>query len=65
MNAGFALVARERLELSRSPTSELAAAALDAQRAAGLERADFIVVAVRPGEVVDAGDVVRRALQVP
>lgn len=38
-----------RLYQSRAPTAELGAAAMQAQEAAGLEAADFIVVAVTPG----------------
>lgn len=39
-----------RLRLSKAPTAELAAAALRAQKVAGLDGgADFIVVAVPPG----------------
>lgn len=37
------------LKLSRAPVSELAAAALKAQEVAGLDAADFIVIAVPPG----------------
>lgn len=44
-----ARVDAERLLLSKAPAAELAAAAQDAQRAAGLERADFVVVAVERG----------------
>lgn len=61
-DTGVALVASETLNLSKSPTSELAAAALAAQNAAGLERADFIVVAVTPGELGDVVDNVRRVV---
>ena len=39
------------MRLRRAPHAELAAAALQAQQAARLEAADFIVVAVEPGEV--------------
>lgn len=42
-------VAVGRLYQSRAPVAELGAAALQAQQAAGLEAADFIVVAVEPG----------------
>lgn len=43
-------IAEERLRLSKSPASEIAQAALDAQQAAGLDRADFLVIAVEPGQ---------------
>lgn len=59
---GVALVASETLNLSKSPTSELAAAAVAAQNDADLERADFIVVAVTPGELGNVVDAVRRVL---
>ena len=51
----------ERLLISRAPTAELAAAALEASDAAGLARgeADFIVVAVERG----AGEVVERGIR--
>lgn len=50
------------LELSRSPAAEIAAAALAAQRTAGLERADFVVVAVEPGNLHRTAELVRSAL---
>lgn len=42
-----------RLRLSRSPTTELAAAALLAQEATELEACDFIIVALPPGAAGD------------
>lgn len=48
---GTSVVASERLRLSRAPAAEIAAAALQAQRDAGLERADFVVLAVEPGKL--------------
>lgn len=39
-----------RLRLSRAPSAELASAALLAQRDARLPAADFVIVAVPPGE---------------
>lgn len=65
MNAGASAVAAERLELSRSPTAEIAAAALDAKAelvdGAGAG-ADIVVVAVPRGEVIPALDAIRSAL---
>lgn len=52
--ASAALVEEGRLRLSRAPHAELSAAALEAQEAAGLDSADFIVIAVTPGEGGDA-----------
>lgn len=54
-------VAEATLRLSKAPTAELAAAALEAQEAAGLERADFIVVAVPPGTAPATVDAVAAA----
>jgi hypothetical protein len=56
MTAAARLVARSRLRLSRAPVAELAAAAIRAQEATGLEPADveFIVVAVPAGAGADA-----------
>jgi hypothetical protein len=42
-------VSEARLRLSKSPTSEIASAALEAKQDAGLERADFILIAVPAG----------------
>lgn len=52
--AGTSTVSTEKLDLSRAPTAEVAAAALEAQKAAGLEKAAFVVVAVEPGAEPDA-----------
>lgn len=41
------------LKLSRAPTAELGAAALQAQKAAGLTVADFVIVAVPAGTADD------------
>lgn len=46
---GVRIVPEGRLRLSKAPTSELGDAALQAQHAAGLDAADFIIVAVTPG----------------
>jgi hypothetical protein len=51
--------------LSAAPTAEIAAAALEAQKAADLERADFIVIAVEPGDLARRGTDVRVALGLP
>lgn len=40
----------ERLRLSRAPAADLAGAAMQAQQAAGLARADFIIIAVDPAD---------------
>jgi len=48
------IVTEGTLRLSRAPTAELGAAALQAQKAAGLKAADFIIVAVAPGTADDA-----------
>jgi arginine repressor len=48
-DAGAKYVPVGRLLQSRSPVTELGAAAMQAQDAAGLDRADFIVIAVEPG----------------
>lgn len=65
MNHGMKLIAAERLELSRSPTSEIAAAALEAK--ADVEPdgagADFVIIAVPRGTVIQAADVIRDALE--
>lgn len=47
---GAKTVPVERLQLSPSPTAEIAAMATAAQKEAGLTRADFIVIAVEPGQ---------------
>lgn len=53
-NARTAIVDEATLRLSRAPAAEIAAGALMAQKAAGLERgADFILIAVPPGSAVD------------
>lgn len=54
MAAAARTIPEGRLRLARSPTTDLAAAALQAQQAAELQAADFIVIAVDPGA---AGDV--------
>jgi len=51
---GARVVPEGRLKLSRSPSADIAAAAMQAQEAAGLTTADFIVVAVKPGTATDA-----------
>lgn len=53
-STGVQVVPEGRLRLSRSPTAELAAAAYLAQQAAGLDAADFVIVAVAPGTATDA-----------
>lgn len=60
---GAKTVPVERLQLSRSGVSELAAQALAAQRAAGLVRADFLIVAVEPGQSDTAHDAATAALR--
>lgn len=50
--AGVRIVPEGRLRLAKAPTAELGSAALQAQEAAGLDAADFIIIAVTPG----AGD---------
>lgn len=64
-DAGAKYVPVGRLLQSRSPVAELGAAAMQAQEAAGLEAADFIVVAVTPGTadavVADVERIVRDA----
>lgn len=59
---GTALVARAALEVSASPAAEVAAAALDAQKAAGLERASFVLVAVEADRLADVAAAVDAAL---
>lgn len=54
MKAGVKIVPEGRLRLSRAPTAELGAAALLAQEEAGLDAADFVIVAVEPGLGDDA-----------
>lgn len=51
---GARIVPEGRLRLARAPTAELGSAALQAQEAAGLDAADFIIVAVTPGAGDDA-----------
>lgn len=55
------IVTEGQLRLSKAPTAELAAGALRAQEVAGLEAADFLVVAVQPGSGDAALDAVRAA----
>ena len=62
MKHGTDTVTVERLQLSRAPHADVTAAALEAQRAAGLEAADFVVVALEPGRLADATDAVERVL---
>lgn len=57
------LIPEGRLRLSRAPAAELAAAATRAQEAAGLDAADFIVVAVPPGSGIDLRPLVEQAAQ--
>ena len=54
MKAGVRIVPEGRLRLSRAPTSELGAAATLAQQEAGLDAADFVIVAVQTGLGDDA-----------
>jgi len=54
VKAGVRIVPEGRLRLSRAPTSELGAAAQQAQAEAGLDAADFVIVAVEPGLGDDA-----------
>lgn len=58
-DAAAVYVEEARLRLSRAASAELAGAALRAQEAAGLDSADFIVVAVPPGAA--AGGAARAA----
>lgn len=51
---GVRIVPEGRLRLAKVPTSELGDAALQAQQEAGLDAADFIIVAVEPGTGDDA-----------
>lgn len=65
MRAASSPVPIERLKLSRAPAAELAAAALRAMADVGLERPakpGYLVVAVEPGRLADAQDVVDAAL---
>lgn len=52
----------EKLKLSKAPAAEIAAAAMAAQRDAGLDQADFVIVAVPAGSSDEAHDVVDAAL---
>lgn len=54
MKAGLKIIPEGRLRLSRAPAAELGAAALLAQKEAGLDGADFVIVAVAPGSGDDA-----------
>lgn len=63
MDHGSSGVTEGELRLSRAPSAELAAAALRAQQDAGLEAADFIVVAVRGGEGPAAQQAIDAALE--
>lgn len=62
-SAATAAVTDEVLLLSRSPASEVAAAAVQAKGDAELERADFIVVACEPGTAGAVKDLVDKALE--
>lgn len=56
-------VTSEKLRLSRAPHAELAAAATQAQEDAGLEEADFIIVAIDPDSSEGAVDAIAAALE--
>lgn len=56
------VVRAERLELDRSPAAVITAAALQAQRDAELDKADFIIVACPRGAELDL-DAVDRAVE--
>ncbi len=58
--AAARIVPEGRLRLSKSPTAEIASAAYQAQNAAKLEAADFIIIAVPVGR---AGDELAKRLQ--
>lgn len=62
MRSATAPVARERLLVSPAPAAEIAAAAYHAQQLAGLEQADFVVIAVEPGQLNEADDAINAAL---
>lgn len=47
--AASAVVAEAQLRISSAPVAELAEGALTAQARAGLETADFVIIAVTPG----------------
>lgn len=49
-NTAARYVPEGKLRLDRVPVSLLGAAAIHAQQAAGLEAADFIIIAVPPGQ---------------
>jgi hypothetical protein len=51
---GVRIIPEGRLRLAKVPTAELGDAALQAQHAAGLDAADFIIIAVTPGAADDA-----------
>lgn len=53
----------EQLRLSRAPAAEIAAAALNAQRDDDLTQADFVVVAVEPGQGAATEDRIRELLE--
>lgn len=62
MDAAARYVEVGNLMQSDSPIAELGAAAAQAQEAAGLERADFVIVAVAPGGAgTVVGELERRA----
>lgn len=68
MRAASSAVPAETMKLSRSPTSEVAAAAVDAKKrldVGGAESAGvgFLVVAVEPGRLADARELVDTALR--
>lgn len=58
-----ARVDAERLLLSPAPAAEVAAAALEAQQSAGIEHADFVVVAVDRGSGAETERRVADALE--
>lgn len=62
-NTAVGRVDVERLQLSKAPIAELAATALEAQERAGLEQADWIVVACKPGDGVNVEQTVAAALE--
>lgn len=57
---GVRIIPEGRLRLAKAPTAELGDAALQAQQAAGLDAADFVIVAVTPGT---ADDTLARAVE--
>lgn len=65
MRAASSAVPIERLKLSKAPAAELAAAALRAKDDVALEppaKPGYLVVAVEPGRLADAQDIVDAAL---